>query len=93
MGTKIKAPPARDYGKETYDTLQTQINLAPDLYAAEEKFRGKATGNKILSKNCTFCEFRFSCWSSLVEKPQIMSKAREPKTIGYVYEKGKENTV
>lgn len=41
MGTKIKAPPARDYGKETYDTLQTQINLAPDLYAAEEKFRGK----------------------------------------------------
>ena len=61
--------------------------------AEEEKFRGKATGNKILSKNCTFCEFRFSCWSSLVEKPQIMSKAREPKTIGYVYEKGKENTV
>ena len=41
MGTKIKAPPARDYGKETYATLQTQINLAPDLYAAEEKFRGK----------------------------------------------------
>ena len=41
MGTKIKAPPARDYAKETYDTLQTQIDLAPDLYAAEEKFRGK----------------------------------------------------
>ena len=41
MGTKIKAPPARDYARETYDTLQTQINLAPDLYAAEEKFRGK----------------------------------------------------
>ena len=41
MGTKIKAPPARDYGKETRDTLQAQIDLAPDLYAAEEKFRGK----------------------------------------------------
>ena len=41
MGTKIKAPPARDYGKETRDTLQAQIALAPDLYAAEEKFRGK----------------------------------------------------
>ncbi len=41
MGTKIKAPPARDYARETYDTLQTQINLAPDLYAAEEKFRPK----------------------------------------------------
>ena len=34
MGTKIKAPPARDYGKETRDTLQAQIDLAPDLYAA-----------------------------------------------------------
>ena len=41
MGTKIKAPPARDYARETYDTLQTQINLAPDLYAAEERFRPK----------------------------------------------------
>ena len=41
MGTKVKAPPARDYGKETRDTLQAQIDLAPDLYAAEEKFRGK----------------------------------------------------
>lgn len=41
MGTKVKAPPARDYGKETRDTLQAQIDLAPDLYAAEERFRPK----------------------------------------------------
>lgn len=52
----------------------------------DEFFRGKPTGNKILGKNCTFCEFRFSCWSSLVEKPQIMSKAKDPKTVGYVYQ-------
>ena len=52
----------------------------------DEFFRGKPTGNKILGKNCTFCEFRFSCWSSLVEKPQIMSKAKDPKTVGYIYQ-------
>lgn len=35
MGTKVSAPPPRDYAKETKDTLQTQIDLAPDLYGAE----------------------------------------------------------
>jgi hypothetical protein len=30
-----KAPPPRDYAKETRDTLEAQIELAPDLYAAE----------------------------------------------------------
>lgn len=29
------APRARDYGQETRDTLEAQIDLAPDLYAAE----------------------------------------------------------
>jgi len=35
----VEAPPARDYGKETSDTLASQIRLAPDLYASEEEFR------------------------------------------------------
>lgn len=34
MGS-VKSPPPRDYAKETRDTLQAQIDLAPDLYAAE----------------------------------------------------------
>ena len=41
MGTKITAPPPRDYAKETRETLQAQIDLAPGLYGAEEQFRGK----------------------------------------------------
>ena len=41
MGTRIAAPPPRDYGKETRETLQAQIDLAPQLYGAEEQFRGK----------------------------------------------------
>ena len=35
MGTKVAAPPPRDYAKETRDNLRTQIDLAPELYAAE----------------------------------------------------------
>ena len=35
MGTKVEAPEPRNYGKETRDTLQAQIDLAPDLYRAE----------------------------------------------------------
>jgi len=31
----VKAPPPRDYAKETRETLQAQIDLAPQLYAAE----------------------------------------------------------
>ena len=29
----------RDYGDEMKDTLEDQIRLAPDLYAAEEEYR------------------------------------------------------
>jgi hypothetical protein len=41
MGTKIAAPEARNYGNEMRDTLQSQIDLAPQLYGAEKQFRGK----------------------------------------------------
>jgi len=41
MGTKIKAPKERNYGKETRDTLQAQVDLAGDLYAAESEYRPK----------------------------------------------------
>lgn len=41
--TKVSAPPARDYGQETRDTLQAQVDLAPSLYAAESSYRPKYT--------------------------------------------------
>lgn len=34
----VDAPPPRDYGAETRETLQAQVELAPDLYAAEREF-------------------------------------------------------
>lgn len=39
MGTRIDAPPPRNYGQETRDTLQAQIDLAPQQFAAEAQFR------------------------------------------------------
>lgn len=35
----IEAPEARNYGQETRDTLQAQVDLAPDLYRAESTYR------------------------------------------------------
>lgn len=36
---KVSPPPPRDVGRETRDTLQAQIDLAPELYASEAKYR------------------------------------------------------
>lgn len=42
MGTpRFDSPPPRDYGKETRDTLEAQIDLAPELFYAEKKFAPK----------------------------------------------------
>ena len=35
----VEAPPPRDYYAENRDTLQAQVDLAPDLYQAEAEFR------------------------------------------------------
>ena len=38
MGTTVEAPAPRNYGAETRDTLQAQIDLAPAKYAGEAKY-------------------------------------------------------
>ena len=37
-----------------------------------EYFRGKPTGNMVLNKNCTFCDFRQACWETLETLPAKM---------------------
>lgn len=39
----VDSPPPRDYAQETRDTLQAQVDLAPDRYAAEAEFGPKYT--------------------------------------------------
>ena len=50
----------------------------------EETFRGKLTGNKVLGTNCSFCDYKNSCWENLQELPSVMSKAQFPKVVSYV---------
>jgi len=50
----------------------------------EETFRGKPTGNRVLSKTCSFCRYKHSCWENLQELPSLLSKAKEPKIVSYV---------
>ncbi len=38
METSVEAPAPRNYGQETRDTLQAQLDLAPQKYAAEAKY-------------------------------------------------------
>ena len=50
----------------------------------EETFRKVPTGNKVLNKHCTFCDFKNTCWTNLQEHPQAKSKAKFPKMVQYI---------
>lgn len=41
MGTTVKAPEPRNYGQETRETLQAQVDMAPKLYASEAEWQPK----------------------------------------------------
>jgi hypothetical protein len=49
----------------------------------EEKFRGKPTGNRTLPINCSFCDYKHTCWPGLQYKPQAKSQAKNPKYFYY----------
>lgn len=49
-----------------------------------EFFRGKSTGNKILCKTCSFCDYKKDCWPTLRELPMMKSKAINRKIVDYV---------
>jgi len=50
-----------------------------------EYFRRNPTGNKVLCKTCSFCDYRKDCWPTLEQKPLLMSQAVSPKLVDYVY--------
>tara|TARA_R100001480_G_scaffold105120_2_gene107602 strand:+ start:226 stop:1089 length:864 start_codon:yes stop_codon:yes gene_type:complete len=58
----------------------------------EETFRGKPTGNKVLTKTCSFCRYKHTCWENLQEIPSLVSQAKIPKIVSYI-KIGKETTL
>lgn len=49
----------------------------------EEFFRKQSTGNMIVPKVCTFCQYMSTCWPDAVLKPKAMSAAKEPTPVWY----------
>ena len=78
-----------DIEKEVGHIQQTANTLEENQFercfdAVPEKFRGKETGNTVLSTECGFCRYRFACWPGLEERPSVVSQAKQPKTVAYV---------
>jgi len=69
--------------KDTAEAVEKN-ELKRSFEAVDETFRGKPTGNKILSTECGFCRYRFACWPGLEERPSVASQAKQPKTVAYV---------
>ena len=79
-----------DTEQETLKLLTTVKTVNENKFqrcfeAEDETFRGKPTGNKVLCKNCSFCDFRKACWPGLKQLPAVKSQAREPKLVDYVH--------
>jgi len=49
----------------------------------EEYFNRKPTGSKRLPMNCSFCDYRATCWPDSVFKPPALSKAQNPRHYWY----------
>ena len=62
-----------------------EANVFKRCFAPEvETFRGKTTGNTTLNSACVFCDYRYSCWPNMVERPSIPSQAKDPKITSYI---------
>jgi hypothetical protein len=56
-----------------------------------EVFNKNPTGNTILHRTCSMCDFKASCWPDAVQLPSIMSMAKKPPMVYYTdikYDKG-----
>jgi hypothetical protein len=67
----------RKYKVEAIDTDQP---FRRGFELQDEYFRRKATGDKVLHKNCGFCNFKKSCWPTVTRRPSKMSnpEAKSP---------------
>ena len=51
----------------------------------KETFRKVETGNLKLGIECGFCQHKYKCWDTLVERPSIPSKAKVPAMVNYIH--------
>lgn len=50
-----------------------------------EFFKGKPTGNMVLTKQCEFCKYKFTCYPRVVERYSLPSSAIAKKVVFYTH--------
>ena len=75
----------KEVAKLEENVKKVESNKLERCYDSEEEtFRGKPTGNRVLSKTCSFCRYKHACWETLQELPSLVSQAKDPKIVSYV---------
>lgn len=49
----------------------------------DEQWYGKPTGNKILGRTCSWCDWKTDCWPGVTYRKQLASKAKSPRFLFY----------
>lgn len=82
----------KDSASDTVAMLERKITLldSPEFPGreyedVEETFKKSKTGNRILGKTCSYCQFRHTCWPDLKLAPITNSKAAQPELREYTY--------
>lgn len=75
------------YGKEIHDKVKhvtTSDVIPPCDGVIEEEFFKKKTGNKILNRDCEWCDCKTKCHPDVQALPDVNSKAAMPKIKWYI---------
>lgn len=78
---------ADSYKKEIYDKVKHVTSsdvIPPCTGVVDEFFSKKPTGNRILNRDCEWCNHKESCHANLQVAPEAFSKAKEPKLKYYI---------
>ena len=62
--------------KDTYDYIATDSPFEKCFSDVEETYRGKATGNRYIAKDCMYCDYKYSCWDGLQYRRVEASQAK-----------------
>ena len=70
--------------KENITALESNKEFKRCFTDVEEVFYKKPTGNRVLSRECSFCPYKKPCWSNQIQYlPQQQSKSKNPKWVWY----------
>lgn len=49
-----------------------------------ETYRKVPSGNTVLNSACRFCDHKYKCWPDMIERPSLVSKAKEKQLVQYI---------